>query len=254
MSKISIKDESRDKDFFTIIPNYVANHSTANDQALYLQMKKHAGEEGKCFATEKTLMKKLGIGKKAYDKSINYLFSKGWITFVGFTKGKTRSIKTYKVNNIWSINNEYYKKISAESNVSFEKDKSQKEEDKSQKQHKISAESNVEEEPVLIRTSNKSSNASSVADLNSSIELFKVINPNYEKLYSNKTERAALESLVKKFGREKVEATIKALPEIVNKKYAPIITKPTQLENKLAELIQFVNKERSKQENITITF
>jgi len=142
-----INDESGDKDFFTIIPNYIANHSTANDQSLYFQMKKYAGESGKCFATEQTLMKKMKIGKKAFDKSLDYLLKQKWVTFVGLTQGKTRPIKTYKINNIWQQNSNYYKEISTESNVSFQKDKSPKLEDKSPKQHKISAESNVEEEP-----------------------------------------------------------------------------------------------------------
>lgn len=144
---IKIQDESGDKEFFTIIPNYIANHSTANDQALYFQMKRYAGEDGKCFATEKTLMSKMGIGKKAYDKSLNYLLSKGWISFVGLTGGKTRPIKTYKINNIWKLNIEHYRKISAESTLSFKEISAESEGDKSQKQHKISAESNVEEEP-----------------------------------------------------------------------------------------------------------
>jgi len=149
MAKIKIKDESGDKEFFTIIPNYICNHSAANDQALYLQMKKYAGddESGKCFATEQTLMGKLGIGKKAFDKSLKYLLNKKWITFIGKTGGKTRPINTYKVNNIWHLNSEYYKKISVESNISIKKDKFQKEGDISQKQHKISVESNIEQEP-----------------------------------------------------------------------------------------------------------
>jgi len=146
-TKIKIQDDSGDRDFFTIIPNYIANHSTANDQSLYFQMKKYAGESGKCFATEQTLMKKMKIGKKAFDKALNYLLKKKWVTFVGLTQGKTRPIKTYKINNIWKMNNGHYNKISAESNISFKKDTSPKLRDTSPKQHKISAESNVEEEP-----------------------------------------------------------------------------------------------------------
>lgn len=147
---LKIQDGSNDKGFFSIIPHYITNHSTANDQALYLQMKRFAGEgeDGVCFATEQTLMKKLGIGKKAYDKSIGYLLKRNWIEYTGLTQGKTRPIKTYRIVDIWQENMAHYKEISAESNISFRGDKSQKEGDTSQKQHKISVESNVEEEPV----------------------------------------------------------------------------------------------------------
>ena len=102
--RLKIKDESGDKKYFTILPNYIANHSTANDQALYFQMKRYAGESGECFATQETLTEKLGIGIKAYNKSLNYLIKKGWVEFVGLTGGKTRPIKTYKINNILKLN------------------------------------------------------------------------------------------------------------------------------------------------------
>jgi len=179
MIKIKIQDESGDKKYFTQIPNYIANHSTANDQALYFQMKRYAGEDGQCFATEKTLMKKLGIGKKAYDKSLNYLLEKKWIRFIGTTEGKTRPIKTYSIVDIWKINILEYEEISAESNISLSRDKFQKEGDKSQKHTKISAESNIEEEPVLRRTNNKmlsKDNGEAVygnPDINDLLETFK---------------------------------------------------------------------------------
>ena len=160
MAQIKIQNDSGDKDFFTIIPNYIANHSTANDQSLYLQMKRYAGENGKCFATEKTLMKKMKIGKKAYNKSLNYLLDKGWISFIGMTRGKTRPIKTYKINNIWKLNNDHYKKISSESTLSYKKISSESKADKFQKHTKISSESTIEEEPVLRRTNNNTRLAS----------------------------------------------------------------------------------------------
>ena len=39
MDNIDFVDESGDREHFTIIPNYIANHSSAVDQALYFQMK-----------------------------------------------------------------------------------------------------------------------------------------------------------------------------------------------------------------------
>ena len=112
--QLNISDNSGDKDFFTIIPNYIANHSTANDQALYLQMKKHAGENGQCYVSEKTLLMKLGIGRTALKKSITYLLNKNWISYIGQKKIKTMGgnqyIKNYKINNIWKINTNHYRK------------------------------------------------------------------------------------------------------------------------------------------------
>jgi len=53
--KYKIKDESNDRQYFTIIPNYILNHSSAIDKAIYIDMKRVAGENGRCFMTEKTM-------------------------------------------------------------------------------------------------------------------------------------------------------------------------------------------------------
>lgn len=114
MDKIRINDDSSDRKYFTIIPNYIANHSTANDQALYFQMKKHAGEDGECYVSQKTLMEKLGIGDKALKKSFEYLLSHNWIKFSGYkevqTSGGMQKIKSYRIVDIWKLNVEHYEK------------------------------------------------------------------------------------------------------------------------------------------------
>jgi hypothetical protein len=112
---MEIKDNSQDKKYFTIIPNYIANHSTANDQALYFQMKRLSGEEeGICFASEKYLKNKLGLGSKALKKSLNYLLKRGWIEQAGLrevmTKGGVQQIKTYIVKDIWKMNTDHFNK------------------------------------------------------------------------------------------------------------------------------------------------
>lgn len=113
-NNVGIEDESGDRKYFTTIPNYIANHSTANDQALYFQMKKHAGERGECFLSEKTLMSKLGIGRKALKKSINYLLDHKWIALKGHrmvnTAGGEQYVKVYSIIDIWKMNIDYYDK------------------------------------------------------------------------------------------------------------------------------------------------
>lgn len=112
MSNFRVDDESGDRKYFTIIPNYVLNHSTAIDQALYLQMKRFAGENGSCFASGRTLRKKLGIGVKAYNKSIKYLLEHEWIYYKGGQMVETASgaqmVKAYGIKDLWKRNNEHY--------------------------------------------------------------------------------------------------------------------------------------------------
>lgn len=111
----NIQDSSGDKDFFTIVPNYILNHSTAIDQALYLQLKRLSGDGRKdyCYPSVKYLLKQLGVGKPVLRKSFKYLIEHKWIEDLGkrqvHTAGGLQWVNAYKVNNIWDVNNEYYK-------------------------------------------------------------------------------------------------------------------------------------------------
>ncbi|MEK6884201.1 MAG: hypothetical protein AABY22_31515, partial [Nanoarchaeota archaeon] len=78
------------------------------------------------------------------------------------------------------------------------------------------------------------------------IGCFKVINPTYMKFFKNKSQRAAVERLLKKLSAEKLKQVISKLPETNQQRYAPSITTPIQLEDKLASLLVFLKKESNK--------
>jgi hypothetical protein len=82
--------------------------------------------------------------------------------------------------------------------------------------------------------------------INSLIAKFREVNPNYERLFANKTQRAALERLVGKFGQPMVERLIDLLPGVFGRPYAPRITTPLKLEEKLADLLSFIKEEEEK--------
>lgn len=79
--------------------------------------------------------------------------------------------------------------------------------------------------------------------VNELIPLFQEVNPTWERLFSNRSERAALERLLKQYG-EKLPKMISALAGIVSRPYAPRVTKPTQLESKMGELKIFTEQSR----------
>lgn len=103
---------------------------------------------------------------------------------------------------------------------------------------------NVNKDTNTLQDDDKSS-----YDINGLIKLFKPLNPSYEMLFANKTQRKALERLVKKHTYLKVEKMLKSLPDTVTKPYAPKITTPLQFEQKLGELVVFISQERNK--NVT---
>ena len=256
MTQIKLQDESGDKKYFTQLPSIILNHSTAIDQALYWQMKRYAGEDGQCFATQETLMKKLKIGRITYNKSLNYLLKKRWVKYDGMTQGKTRPIKTYSIVDIWKENIMEYEEIPSETAVSFNQEiPSETTGDTVQNSSKIPSERAVEEEPYkeepLRRTTETKVSGKKINDL---IELFKSVNPSYKQLFKRKNQREAIQRLLKELGQEKLEAAIKYAEVSNQMPYAPTITTPLQLENKIGVLRAFVQKEivKKSKNNIAI--
>jgi DNA-binding transcriptional regulator GbsR (MarR family) len=98
------------------------------------------------------------------------------------------------------------------------------------------------------RKADKSANPNT----NSLIELFKPINPSYELLYSNNTERKSLERMVKKWGTEKVIGLINYVCQYKNEIFGEILT-PYQLEKKIGSVKKhYDNKFGSNKNTITI--
>lgn len=84
-------------------------------------------------------------------------------------------------------------------------------------------------------------------DINIYIANFKKINPTYEIIYKNTTERGALERLIKKFGWSDIEAKINFLAQYKNDKYCPQAFTPYQMERKWPQLEAYILK-KTKEE------
>lgn len=87
---------------------------------------------------------------------------------------------------------------------------------------------------------------SAIIPLNEMLALFEKVNPTFERLFANKSQRASLQRLVDKFGIEKMTNLLTRLHEIVVKPFAPQISTPIELENKMGKLIQYLNQEKLK--------
>jgi hypothetical protein len=105
--KFKIIDKSNDRKYFTIIPNYIVNHSTIYEQAIYLYMKRVSGEEGSCWESPANIAKKLCVDPKTIRKYQKKLVGRGWIEIVG-THRKTKPTIEYKIIDLWELNARYY--------------------------------------------------------------------------------------------------------------------------------------------------
>lgn len=112
---LHIQDDSGDKRYFTIIPNYILNHSTVYDRDLYIQMKRIAGENGSCWMSIPNLAERMGVSDNRVKKSLKYLIEHGWIEYIGKklipTLGGNQYTNEYRIVDLWQKNITHYENV-----------------------------------------------------------------------------------------------------------------------------------------------
>ena len=71
--KLKVIDESGDRKYFVIIPNCVVNGSGVYERAMYLEMKRFAGETGTCFASIRAMAKRMEVSVNTVRRTIKLL-------------------------------------------------------------------------------------------------------------------------------------------------------------------------------------
>ena len=104
----------------------------------------------------------------------------------------------------------------------------------------------------LVKDKNTVSNEVADEGMNSIISLFEKLNPSYKRFYSNKTQRAALSRLMLQHGVVKLRSAIEVAVQALGKPYAPTITSPIQLEDKLAALGVWYKRQSIKEDNVIL--
>jgi len=249
---MSVVDGSGDRKYFTIIPNYVLNHSTHWDREVYSQMKKIAGEFGTCWSSQKTLAKQCGMSINRLKKSIKYLIERKWIILVGQktlkTEGGLQEVNEYKISDLWKLNVEFYENnqgISPEDTPS--KVYHESGQGISRVRPKVYHQKTTNKNPIskdIIRTYNNNSEQDS-QNINLFINSFKEVNPSYKKFFSNKSQRAAVSRLMELHSLEVLLKISSLLPRTNGMAYFPIITTPIQLEDKFASLESALRKKKA---------
>ncbi len=213
---------------------------------VYVCLCRHADNDQKCFPAQKTIAEELKIGVRKI-RDIIKDFEKYHIIEIT----KERSLQGKWLNNVYWLTDktEWIKPEApgADGKPEAPQDTARGTTGHSQR-HPVPTNNTHKN-----NTNKKNTNIAkqSFAGLNDLIELFKPVNPSYERLFANTTQRAILERLVKKMGQEKLKEILSILSKINKTPYAPTITTPLQLENKLGDLIAFLQKERSKLPTIT---
>jgi len=202
---------------------------------------------GWCFASREEMRKFLGIAKRTLLNNIERLIEKGIVE----REEKTKYLKTTL---LWydSVVIERLK-IRKEGGGAKSAPSVQKVHQGVQKVHRRGAKSApaiyVDKNSYKDSDKNLAPHDGAGKQINDLIDLFKNVNPSWERLFPNKTERKAMERIVKKVGVEKIKFVIEKLPVTNKVPYAPTITTPLQLERKLGNLIAFYQRKKAESES-----
>lgn len=102
------------------------------------------------------------------------------------------------------------------------------------------------EEKRIEKNRKDTGTAIAVRPLEDCIKSFQSVNPSYELLFGNKTERASMGRLLEKYGEDKVKAMVASLQKFSILPGCPQITTPYQLEKKLGQYIAFIRQQENK--------
>lgn len=211
-------------------------------QLLYMHLSMRADDDG-FVGNPKKIMRMIQVG----EDDMKILVAKRFV--LGFESGVV-VIKHWLIHN--TIRKDRYTPTAYQKELKTLKLNENKAYTESGNQLATKRQPSIEEKSIDIEENRKEKDSiisEQSSQINPLIKLFESVNPSYEKFFSNKTQRSALQRLVEKYTEEKVAGFIKYLPIINADKYAKgkSIT-PLQLEDNLAYI---VNHFRSNSKKIT---
>lgn len=231
--------EKRSKGWFYLDNEYLngfGKHFGATCIAVYVSLCRHAdNDEQKCYPSQKTIAEEISVTEKTVREYIKLL-----------VKHRVIEIKKERHGGKW-MNSVYYlldksqwiypSVIITDGSPTVMNVKNQRKPLPLKDTQSSNTTSYKDKDTQLVKA-----NAFTGKDVNDLIDLFKAVNPDHERLFGNKTEQRAMKEMVEKFGLEKMRATIVYVEKTNGEKFAPVITKPTELQRNLANLISFFKR------------
>lgn len=189
---------------------------------VYLSLCRHANKQQQCFPSKKLVANELAISERGVYSAVKEL--EKWNIIKVEEQGRKEN-GSFKNKLYTLLDKKYWKNkpqaINADGKIEHQP---QANDDISRRQDVPNKETHIKETHI------KESNASVAVGIQHLIELFKEVNPTYKRLYSNTTQRAALERLVKEFGEEELKKVLEVLPKINKIPYMVVSTTPYELE------------------------
>lgn len=248
-----------DKGNFAVVPNLrLMSNLSGNEMKVFVAVCSYADNNGECFPSRRALKDITGISEKAITTAISNLEEKGWLVRENRKRedGSTTS-NMYTIQLFAPIE----RGTGAGYQVGMETPSPKRSTPPPQKigraLPKNQGDINI---PVNIPSKDKQLTSLATQALrdetNLVIELFKQVNPSYDQLFRNKTQRAAASRLLAKFGMPSMVKMLSTVEKTNGMPYAPVITTPVELERNGGRLKAFLTKhqtEKAVTRNITVS-
>jgi hypothetical protein len=240
--------ENGDRRNFVMIPNsIVRGRHNPRFVMVLLSIASHAGFSGECWASTSTIIEEIGIKRDSVFRAIKYWEDLG-ILIVERVAGETSKIKTA----LDFTNDQSQTGDGLSGNQSQTGDGSSRKRgtgvvaNGGHKEESIEEESKKKISRVAARPAATPPPDSKGAEVNQIFAVFHdTINPRIN--FGQKTWRNAAEELLKEYGLERILSITKFACEVQGQPYAPLITNPYQLREKLSALQIFYKKAQQPQ-------
>jgi len=223
------KKDNEGQGYFFIIPTPLVEQGDHLKALLYGLIATLANNNGYCWATNKYLAEKLGRKDGSIiSQKVKSLEDEGWIqSEVDRKGGNKRKIYLAGINPIAMRKKpKTSTEISKEGSLEISKERS-------------ISNRNIKEKDNVILPAEAGGD-----EINQVFEVFyKSVNPNIN--YGNKTSRKAAEWLVKKYGLKKTLEITRYSCQVQGQRFAPTITTPYQLKEKMSELAIFGQRQKA---------
>lgn len=197
-------------------------------QCLFMWLCQYANTTGKCFPSKKTLAADTGMSERSVLNSMDELEQVGLVVKENRTdkkKGNKSNLYQILIGGVHDVHEGGVR--GAREGVSD-----------------VPTNSNHIELKPDNSTSPQDGEGVDGAFVNKLIDEFKDVNPSFTRFYARKDQRSACKRLIAQHGLEKMITVVKFLPTSNRVKFAPTITTPLQLEERLAALFAWSEKEK----------
>ena len=216
------------------------------------------GRKDQDYISQKMFMEFTGQSNRAIATAIQSCVESGWI----IAKDKNGNLcdvpEKRARRKVWyQLGNMFTDKISSSEESSQDQNSSGEHNDTNLVKNVHSTKETIQKKDLLVtNVTNKAGTPAKKGkedsyQVNKIFEIFqKSINPTIN--YGHRTNRKAVTDLIKKFGFDKTKRTVEFAMSIQGQKYAPTITTPYQLKEKLGDLLIFWKKNNKRREIIKI--